>query len=132
MAKLQSRIIFPEGKPDNRGRRVGIPGNAGTKRGHYSQGFEGAEGVSRPLPRGKGGLLVKSVDRPRLQDTASLGRGPFRLVHSSFFFGGFRTTRLSVTEKTFGTALARVRMMVSSIWVSTAPSSVTLPFSTMI
>ena len=33
----------------------------------------------------------------------------------SFFFDWFMTTRLSVTEKTFGTWLARRRMMVSSI-----------------
>jgi hypothetical protein len=51
--------------------------------------------------------------------------------HSGFRFGLFSTTRLSVTEKTFGTELARVRMRVSSNWLSTTPSSVTWPLSTM-
>ena len=37
------------------------------------------------------------------------------VTYSSFFlFGRFRTMRLSVTEKTPGTSLARVRMSVSS------------------
>ncbi len=55
-----------------------------------------------------------------------------RVCFYFFFLGWFKTTRLSVTEKTLGTWLARMRMIVSSSWLSTTPSSVTWPLSTMI
>ena len=70
---------------------------------------------------------------------ATLGCGdgkpsPYEIarVYLSFFLDGFKTIKLSVTEKTFGTWLARMRMIVSSNWLSTTPSNVTWPLSTMI
>jgi hypothetical protein len=46
MAELQSRIIFPEGKTDNGGRRAVIPAKAGI-RGFYI--FAGQTRVNSPL-----------------------------------------------------------------------------------
>jgi len=43
----------------------------------------------------------------------------------------FRTRRLLVTEKTLGTPFARSPAKSLSVWLSTTPSRVTLPFFTM-
>ena len=74
----------------------------------------GTQWVQRDARRCVGGRFAQPSSR--LAEMRGRQAAPCQItrVYFSFFFDWFKTTRLSVTEKTSGTWLARMRMTVSS------------------
>jgi len=90
MAELQSRIIFREGKTDNRGPRVVVLSKAGRKRGTFLPGLRRHERSGQPSTQGRGLLTYFAPPREEGSDIKQVRWHASQGFHPGPAYAGFR------------------------------------------